>query len=110
MQANLHRVFAEVKTSVVSLVPIPSTLFPLCAYLLTRKGKTADIAFIDSLPIAVSHNRRIPSHKVFAHLAECNTANFCVNMIAALIAYTYKEKLPSLNICVKKPSDLLALV
>ena len=28
------------------------------------------MAFIDSLPIAVCHNRRIPSHKVFAQVAE----------------------------------------
>lgn len=45
-------------------------LVPLCFYLQTRKGKTAGIAFIDSLPIAVCHNRRIPSHKVFANFAE----------------------------------------
>src|SRR5215208_6714488 len=49
---------------------IPSALVPLCFYLQTRKGKTAGIAFIDSLPLAVCHNRRIPSHKVFSHLAE----------------------------------------
>ncbi len=49
---------------------IPSALVPLCSYLQTRKGKTAGIAFIDSLPIAVCHNRRIHSHKVFAHVAE----------------------------------------
>ena len=206
---------------------MPSALVPLCAYLQTRKGKTAGIAFIDSLPIAVCHNRRIRSHKVFSHLAErgkssvdwfygfklhlivndlgellafhltpgnvddrkpvpklakelfgklfgdrgyiseplqkilseqglqlitrirknmknrlllvfdqillrkralietindqlkniCqiehtrhrSTANFCVNIIAALIAYTYKEKLPSLNIRVKDQEQVLAL-
>ena len=49
---------------------MPSALLPLCAFLQTRKGKTAGIAFIDSLPLAVCHNRRIPSHKVFSHLAE----------------------------------------
>jgi len=49
---------------------MPSALLPLCAYLQTRKGKTAGIAFIDSLPIAVCHNRRIPSHKVFSQLAQ----------------------------------------
>jgi hypothetical protein len=49
---------------------MPGALVPLCFYLQTRKGKTAGIAFIDSLPIAVCHNRRIHSHKVFAHLAE----------------------------------------
>jgi DDE family transposase len=45
-------------------------LLPLCFYLQTRKGKTAGIAFIDSLPIAVCHNRRIHSHKVFSRVAQ----------------------------------------
>lgn len=49
---------------------MPSALVPLCAYLQTRKGQTSGIAFIDSLPLAVCHNRRIHSHKVFAHIAE----------------------------------------
>jgi transposase len=48
---------------------IPMTLLPLCAYLQTRKGQVTGIQFIDSLPIRVCHNRRIPSHKVFAGLA-----------------------------------------
>jgi hypothetical protein len=207
---------------------MPSALLPLCAFLQTRKGKTAGIAFIDSLPLAVCHNRRIASHKVFSHLAErgkssvdwfygfklhliindqgellafyltpgnvddrkpvpkltkglfgklfgdrgyvsqklqerlwqenvelitrlkkgmknrllslfdylmlrkraiietvndqlkniCqiehtrhrSTANFCVNVVAALIAYTFKEKLPSLNIRVKDLEQLPALI
>jgi hypothetical protein len=49
---------------------MPQALIPLCYYLQTRKGQTVGVAFIDSLPIAVCHNRRIPSHKVFAHVAE----------------------------------------
>src|ERR1044071_7710768 len=49
---------------------MPSALIPLCFYLHTRKGQSVGIAFIDSLPLAVCHNRRIPSHKVFAHVAE----------------------------------------
>ncbi|MGA9767822.1 MAG: IS982 family transposase [Blastocatellia bacterium] len=49
---------------------MPSALVPLCAYLKTRKGRTSGIAFIDWLPLAVCHNRRIHSHKVFAHVAE----------------------------------------
>lgn len=49
---------------------MPEALVPLCFYLQTRKGKTQGIAFIDSLPLAVCHNRRIPSHRVFSHLAE----------------------------------------
>lgn len=47
-----------------------SSLIPLCYYLQTRKGKVSGIAFIDSTPIAVCHNRRIYSHKVFSHIAK----------------------------------------
>ena len=207
---------------------MPQALLPLCCFLQRRKGKTAGIAFIDSLPLAVCHNRRIRSHKVFAHLAQrghssvdwfygfklhlvvndlgellafhltpgnvddrkpvpklakelfgklfgdrgyvsqklqevlsqqgvqlitklkknmknrlvsvfdqillrkralietindqlkniCqiehtrhrSTANFCVNVMAALVAYTFKEKLPSLNIRVKEVERFPALV
>ena len=49
---------------------MPQALIPLCFYLQTRKGQTVGVAFIDSLPLAVCHNRRIPSHKVFAEVAE----------------------------------------
>jgi transposase len=48
---------------------MPEALIPLCYYLQTRKGQSVGVAFIDSLPLAVCHNRRIPSHKVFAGLA-----------------------------------------
>ena len=44
-------------------------LFPLCCYLLTRKGDCSGISFVDSMFIAVCHNRRIHSHKVFRHIA-----------------------------------------
>jgi transposase len=43
---------------------------PLCAYLNSRFGTCSGISFIDSLPLAVCHNRRIHSHKVFSGLAE----------------------------------------
>ena len=49
---------------------MPSALIPLCYYLQTRRGQSVGVAFIDSLPLAVCHNRRILSHKVFAGLAE----------------------------------------
>jgi hypothetical protein len=48
---------------------IPSALVPLSVYLNSRLGETRGIAFIDSLPLRVCHNRRIASHKVFAGLA-----------------------------------------
>jgi DDE family transposase len=45
---------------------MPRALVPLCCYLYTRKGRCTGIAFIDSTPLGVCHNRRIASHKVFA--------------------------------------------
>ena len=41
------------------------------------------------------------------HSRHRSTANFLVNVIAALIAYTYNEKLPSLNLRVKELAKLL---
>jgi hypothetical protein len=38
----------------------------LCAYLVSCYGHCTGVSFIDSTPIAVCHNRRIPSHRVFA--------------------------------------------
>lgn len=44
-------------------------LIPLCYYLHTRKGICSGISFIDSTKLAVCHNRRINSNKVFSGLA-----------------------------------------
>lgn len=49
---------------------MPGALLPLCYYLRTRKGNCSGISFIDSMPIAVCHNRRIRSHKVFSNVAQ----------------------------------------
>ncbi len=45
-------------------------IIPLCAYLNTRKGKATGIAFVDSTPLIVCHNRRIHSHRVFKNIAK----------------------------------------
>jgi len=49
---------------------MPSALVPLCCYLHSRRGECSGISFVDSTSIAVCHNRRIHSHKVFAGCAE----------------------------------------
>ena len=48
---------------------MPDALLPLCAYLCTRLVMATGIAFVDSMPLAVCHNRRIFRHKVFDGLA-----------------------------------------
>jgi hypothetical protein len=45
-------------------------MLPLWAYLWTRRGQCSGISFIDSTKLAVCHNRRILSHRVFAEVAE----------------------------------------
>jgi len=49
---------------------MPTTLLPLCLYLVSRFAKSRGIAFIDSTPLPVCHNKRIGRHKVFADLAD----------------------------------------
>jgi hypothetical protein len=48
---------------------MPNVLLPLCAYLQSKFGSCTGIAFTDSTPIIVCHNRRIRRHKVFRDLA-----------------------------------------
>lgn len=49
---------------------MPSVLVPLCAYLVRCYGNCTGTSFIDSTPIAVCHNRRIHSHRVFEGIAK----------------------------------------
>jgi hypothetical protein len=44
---------------------MPTVLVPLVAYLHTLMGQCTGISFIDSTPLAVCHNARIHSHRVF---------------------------------------------
>ena len=44
---------------------MPTVLVPLVAYLHTQLGQCTGMSFIDSTPLAVCHNARIHSHRVF---------------------------------------------
>ncbi len=48
---------------------MPTALGTMTLYLFSRLGQTRGIAFIDSTPLPVCHNKRIFHHKVFAGLA-----------------------------------------
>ena len=48
---------------------IPSALPAICLYLRVRFGQGTGVAFIDSTPLPVCHNRRIERHRVFAGMA-----------------------------------------
>ena len=49
---------------------IPSALPALCLYLRERFGTTTGVAFIDSTPLPVCHNKRIGRNRVFADVAK----------------------------------------
>ncbi len=48
---------------------MPRVVLLLCAYLQSRFGSCTGIAFVDSTPLAVCHNRRISRNRVFKDLA-----------------------------------------
>jgi hypothetical protein len=66
---HLRREFPNLVSYSRFLQLLPAVLVPLCAYLKTCYGVCTGIAFIDSTPLIVCHNRRIHSHKVFDGLA-----------------------------------------
>lgn len=47
----------------------PYCLIPLCTFLKTRRGRITGVSYIDSCPLAVCKNIRIPRNKVFKDIA-----------------------------------------
>lgn len=73
----LHHVWLHLRAEFPVLVSynrfvelMSRALGPLTIFLMMRRGPVTGISFIDSTPIAVCHNRRIFSHKVFKEVAQ----------------------------------------
>ena len=49
---------------------MPRALVPLACYLHSRRGRSTDIAFVDSTPLSVCRNQRIKQHRVFKGIAQ----------------------------------------
>ncbi|GFO74559.1 transposase, IS982 family [Bathymodiolus platifrons methanotrophic gill symbiont] len=49
---------------------LPEVIVPLTAFMQTRCGKGEGIAFVDSTPLRVCKNLRIPRHKTFKEVAQ----------------------------------------
>lgn len=69
VQVHLQREFPTLVSYSRFVQLLPTVVIPLCCYLKSCFGRCTGIAFIDSTPLTVCHNRRIKSHKVFADLA-----------------------------------------
>ncbi|MBN4067061.1 IS982 family transposase [Simkania negevensis] len=67
---NLNHYFPDLVSYSYFVSLMSQLIFPLHCYLHTRLGDVTGIAFIDSTPIVVCHNRRIHSHKVFKGIAK----------------------------------------
>jgi len=66
VQARLRSEFPQLVGYGRFVQLLPRVLVPLCAYLVSCYGQCTGVSFIDSTPLAVCHNRRISSHRVFA--------------------------------------------
>lgn len=69
VQVYLQREFPTLVSYNRFIQLLPTVVIPLCYYLKGCFGACTGIAFIDSTPLTVCHNRRIKSHRVFADLA-----------------------------------------
>ncbi len=69
VQKTLNREFPAAVSDNRLVELMKEAVVPLAVYLETRKGTCSGISFVDSTSLAVCHNRRIHSHKVFRGFA-----------------------------------------
>jgi hypothetical protein len=99
-----HKLFESLFADGVQLVTklktnMKNKLMPMFDKIMTRKR-----AIIESV------NDQLKNISQIEHTRHRSVADFFVNLIAGLIAYTFREKKPSLNIRVKEHLQLPALV
>jgi hypothetical protein len=69
VQKHLRSEFPHLVSYTRFVELMPRVLLPLLAYMQSLRGRCTGISFVDSTPLRVCHNRRIPRHKVFVGLA-----------------------------------------
>ena len=67
---NLSKAFPKVPSYNRFIELLPDIIGPLTAFMQTRCGRSEGIAFVDSTPLCVCKNIRIPRHKTFKDMAQ----------------------------------------
>ena len=98
VQRHLRTAFPELVSYSRFVSLLPRVVLLLWAYAQARCGRCTGIAFIDSTPLRVCHNRRISRNKVFRKLAargQCSLGWFygfklhlIVNEVGEVLAFT----------------------
>lgn len=70
VQVHLQREFPQLVSYTRFVELQAQAMVPLLLYLHSLKGKCSGISFMDSTPLAVCANRRIPRHRVFRGIAQ----------------------------------------
>src|SRR5260221_10317421 len=76
VQVHLRREFPALVSYNRFVELLPTVLVPLWTYLGQQYGRCSGISYIDSTALAVCHNRRIHSHRVFKGVAQRGKRSF----------------------------------
>lgn len=114
VQPHLRKAFPELVSYSRFVTLVSRIVLLLWAYAQARCGRCTGIAFVDSTPLRVCHNRRISRHKVFRNLAargQCSLGWFygfklhlIVNELGEVLAFTLTPG----NVDDRKPVPQLA--